>query len=47
MSGRTCERCFKIKLGYCPFDEACKYEVHERFGKVKPIIVNELREKKC
>jgi hypothetical protein len=41
MSGRKCERCFEIELGYCPFDYACKYEVHERFGKVKIILVKE------
>jgi len=39
MSGRKCERCFMERLGYCPFDFACRYEVWERFNKVKPIKV--------
>jgi hypothetical protein len=31
MSGRKCETCFKKKLGYCPFDNACEFEVWELF----------------
>jgi len=38
MSGRKCERCWKEKIGYCPFDEACKHEVFERFNKVRKCV---------
>jgi len=50
MSGRKCERCFNEKLGYCPFDFACKYETHERYGNIKIVLVKEnelLEKKKC
>jgi len=43
MGGRKCERCFNEKLGYCPFDFACKYEVWERFNKLKKILAIELQ----
>jgi hypothetical protein len=31
MSGRKCHVCQKNRVGYCPFDEACRYEVWESF----------------
>jgi hypothetical protein len=31
MSGRKCETCFNKRLGYCPFDERCRYEVWELY----------------
>jgi hypothetical protein len=35
MNGRKCESkdCFKLKLGYCPFDYVCEDSVFERFRK--------------
>ena len=33
MSGSKCYKCFKVKLGYCPFDYVCEYEVWENFRK--------------
>jgi len=41
MSGRSCERCWKEKLGYCPFDFICKDEVYSRFGRMKAILAKE------
>lgn len=35
MNRKVCECCFKKRLGYCPFDYACKYDVWERFGQIK------------
>jgi hypothetical protein len=32
MSGRSCEVCFDKKLGYCPFDYSCKYEVIDLYA---------------
>ena len=39
MSGRKCECCYKVRLGYCPYDYVCRYEVWERFGKVKKQVL--------
>jgi hypothetical protein len=35
MNGRKCESkdCFRLKLGYCPFDYVCEDNVYERFRK--------------
>ena len=35
MNGRKCESkdCFRLKLGYCPFDYACMDSAYERFRK--------------